>query len=440
MVNKEIDQNESTPTELYSHKEMQALFYGAKAILKHHDFESAAKQIFDTCKELIGATAGYIALLSTDSSENEVLFLDSGGMNCTVDPSLPMPIRGLREQAYRLCQPVYHNDFSNSPWIKYMPEGHVYLQNVLFAPLVHGGKAVGLLGISNKNGGFNDHDAELASAFSEYAAIALYNSRNLEKLTQAKSELESLNNILEKKVQERTKEITKLLKQKDDFIQQLGHDLKNPLGPLITILPLLKEACDKPKYCEMIDVLSRNANYMKNLVQKTLELGQLDSPNTHFKQEAIHIKTLINEIVQSNKEVLEEKNIQIFENIPDELYITIDKKRLKEVIENLLDNAIIYQENEGNIHIDISQKESNIKFSIKDTGIGLTEEQLNHVFDEFYKADDSRHDFTNTGLGLSITKKIIGRFDGAIWVESEGPGQGSTFSFTIPKEFKKISK
>lgn len=110
-------------------KEISALLRGSNAILKYHKFEDAARAIFDSCKELIGATAGYVALLSNDGTENEVLFLDSGGLPCSVDPSLPMPIRGLRGEAYHTGKAVYDNDFPASKWMQYMPEGHVSLES-----------------------------------------------------------------------------------------------------------------------------------------------------------------------------------------------------------------------------------------------------------------------------------------------------------------------
>jgi PAS domain S-box-containing protein len=172
--------------------EIAALLESSRAVLEYHEFKDAARSIFDSCKKLIGATSGYIALLSKDEKENEVLFLDSGGLPCTVDPSLPMPIRGLRAEAHRTRKPVYHNDFSRSEYVKFMPPGHVTLDNVLFAPLVIEGKTVGLLGLANKPGGFNENDTRIATAFGEHAAVALYNSRVLETLENSEERFRSL--------------------------------------------------------------------------------------------------------------------------------------------------------------------------------------------------------------------------------------------------------
>lgn len=153
--------------------EITALLNGANAILRYPDFQSSAKAIYDICKNLIGATSGYISLLSKNKNENEVVFLDSGGLPCNVDPELPMPIRGLRGEVYKSLKTLYENDFVKSKWIDFMPDGHVKLSNVLFAPMILDGKAVGLLGIANKPGGFNEDDARLAFAFAELAAVSL---------------------------------------------------------------------------------------------------------------------------------------------------------------------------------------------------------------------------------------------------------------------------
>ena len=162
--------------------QLSGLLKASRAVLEYHDFATAARCIFDAAKELTGGTAGYVALLAPDGTENEVLFLDSGGQPCTVDPSLPMPIRGLRAEAYRTGQAVYDNQFATSHWMKFMPEGHSPLHCVMFAPLVIDGKAAGLLGLANKPGGFTDEDAQLATGLGELAAIALKNSRMLDAL------------------------------------------------------------------------------------------------------------------------------------------------------------------------------------------------------------------------------------------------------------------
>lgn len=180
-----------------------AVVSGARAILGKQSFTDAARAIFDHCREMTGAISGYVALLSDNGDENEVLFLEAGGMPCSVDPELPMPIRGLRSTTYETHRASYDNDFMNSQWVKYMPDGHVTMKNVMFAPLNIDGKTVGLMGLANKPSDFTDADAEIATVFGDLAAIALANSRQLDLLREknhnlqcALSEIKTLRSIL----------------------------------------------------------------------------------------------------------------------------------------------------------------------------------------------------------------------------------------------------
>lgn len=169
-------------------KEISALLEGANSTLQYREFKDAARAIYDSCKAITGATAGYVALLSKDGTDNELVFLDSGGLPCSVDPLLSMPTRGLRGEVYRTGRALYDNNFTDSEWKKYMPEGHVSLSNVLFAPLKVEGTVIGLLGLANKPEGFNDKDVRMAGAFGELAAVSLINSRTLQSLEDAEAE------------------------------------------------------------------------------------------------------------------------------------------------------------------------------------------------------------------------------------------------------------
>jgi len=173
-------------------------------ILKSPSFVQTAKAIFYACRDLIGAQSGYVALLSADGEENEVLFLESGGLPCSVDPNLPMPIRGLRERAYKNGQPVFENDFMKSRWATFMPKGHVVLDNVMFAPLVIDHRAEGVMGFANKRGDFDENDTALAAAFGNLAAIALRKGRDLDVIAAQEQRLQKAHDHLEQLVEART--------------------------------------------------------------------------------------------------------------------------------------------------------------------------------------------------------------------------------------------
>lgn len=157
-----------------------ALLQSTHEVLKSREFKTAARAIFDKCRETIGARAGYVSILNADGSQNEVLFLDSGGRLSGDDPELSKPVCSLRDKAYSLGKTVYENGFTASGRAGDMPEGWGAPDNVMFAPLVYGGMTHGIIGLADKKGGFTDEDARVATAFGELAALSLRNVRTFE--------------------------------------------------------------------------------------------------------------------------------------------------------------------------------------------------------------------------------------------------------------------
>jgi len=257
------------------------------------------------------------------------------------------------------------------------------------------------------------------------------NIQNVE-LKAAHEKLFLLNKDLESKVKERTAEVENLLRQKDEFIGQLGHDLKNPLTPLVGLLPMLEEKEKDPKTKEHLGVIIRNVEYMRDLVIKTLQLARLNSPRTAFDIHDINLQEEFNNVFENQQILLKNNNIVVENNIREDIFVKADKLRLEELISNLLANAVKYTvDAKGKIIVDADKKNGIVTISVSDTGIGMTEDQLGRIFDEFYKADGSRHEMDSSGLGLTICKRIVERHGGRIWAESLGKGKGSTIYFTL---------
>lgn len=261
-----------------------------------------------------------------------------------------------------------------------------------------------------------DELGELASAFNKMA----------EDLKESRSKIEDYNKILEN-----------LLDRKDEFIGQLGHDLKNPLQPLVGLLPMLIEQEKDPKIKEALDIMNKNAIYMKDLIFDTLQLAKLRSETIEFDIQDQNLKEIAEEVIDTQKLLLEENKIEIDSKIDKDIIVQADKLRLVEVFKNLITNSIKYTpDSSGKIIIDAKKEKDIITVSVKDTGIGMTKEQKSHIFDEFYKADKFSSEYGSTGLGLAIVKRIVEKHDGKIWVESDGPGKGSTFYFTLKSKAK----
>ena len=263
-----------------------------------------------------------------------------------------------------------------------------------------------------------------------------------EKLNIAHEQLAVLNQNLERKVKERTTEIKKLLKQKDAFINQLGHDLRTPLTPMFALLPLLSEKVEDEKGKKYISMIRKNTLYMKSLVNKTITYAKLNTDNIQFTFSEINLYEFMVDIKEELNQYLVENQADVIISIDQSLIVFADNVQLKEVFQNLITNAIKYKKENQPVHITIDsvKNEENITISIADDGIGMTKEQLSNIFDEFYKADSARTDINSHGLGLNICKRIIEKHHGTIWVESEGLDKGSTFYFTLPVDIKAIEE
>jgi len=262
------------------------------------------------------------------------------------------------------------------------------------------------------------------------------NKMIIKELEDAHEVLFIINKDLERKVKQRTEKIEHLIRQKDEFINQLSHDLKTPLTPLMVLLPMLEKKMTTEKDKELFAVVNRNVEFMKELVTKTINLAKLNSDKIPFNVITILLTDEIKNSLINNQVLFEENNIVVKNHVIDEIFVEADQILLQELLNNLIANAVKYSLFEGGgIFIDAVQKSdsSDITVSIRDTGIGMDPAQIEKAFNEFYKADDSRHNLDSSGLGLNICKRIVEKHGGKIWAESPGKNQGSTFNFTLKK-------
>jgi len=257
-------------------------------------------------------------------------------------------------------------------------------------------------------------------------------ARDITDIKKYQDELEELNKNLEEKVKERTEEVWRLIKQRDEFIKHLGHDLRTPLTPILSLLPIIKEKVRDKEVIKLLDVISRNATYMKELVTDTLSLIQLSAPDYRPKFENINLSNIVEETLKENEHLIREKNIHTFNKIDESIFVKADKSGLKEIFANLISNSARFTPRGGRIEFLAKKMGEEVMVEVKDNGIGLTEDQKEKIFEEFYKADESRHDLSTSGLGLTVCKKIVERHGGRIWAESEGIGKGTSIIFTLP--------
>lgn len=256
-----------------------------------------------------------------------------------------------------------------------------------------------------------------------------------EKLAETEKILNELNKDLENRVIERTVEVNKLLIHKNRFIDNLSHDLGTPLTPLVTLLPAVKDEISDPKVKELLDICVRSAEYIKRVVNNSRILAELSSTDLLLQKE--NLFEIVNELQKKYESIFKSCNIEVENNIGQDVFVKTERNRLLQLFDHVTSNAINSMLKKGGKLTFESKpvsKESGtfIQISTTDTGVGLTREQIDHLFDEFYKTDDSRHKLDSTGLGLAICKTIVEKHGGKIWADSHGEETGTTIHFIIP--------
>jgi signal transduction histidine kinase len=250
-------------------------------------------------------------------------------------------------------------------------------------------------------------------------------------LSEAREQLRRSNSTLEQRVRQRTREVETLLEQKEQFVRQLGHDLRTPLTPLLGLLPLIRSRPAAESFAEPLDLAISNVRYMHRLVDNTLELARLGAGQMVLQKQPLPLRAQVRELLKTMAEEFHARNMSCQNRLDEDLEVYADPTSLSEILQNLLSNAIKYA-GRGQIILTAVRRGSHVRISVSDSGQGMTEEQLSRIFEEFYKADASRHDRGSTGLGLSICRRLVEAHGGSIWAESDGPGKGTTVHFTLP--------
>jgi two-component system phosphate regulon sensor histidine kinase PhoR len=230
------------------------------------------------------------------------------------------------------------------------------------------------------------------------------------------------------------KDITRL-KQieivRQDFITNASHELKTPLTSIIGYLEALKENYNK----DFVNTVYKNAKRMQRIVDDMLVLSKADRGSSEFTVKEVSISDVISEIQSLLNNEIEKKHQRVIVHIPDELDVVYaDREALFHILLNLIDNAIKYTNERGEISVSAYDKDKETEIVVRDTGSGIPSNELDRIFERFYTVDKARsRALGGTGLGLSIVKHFVLAHNGKIWVES-ALNKGSAFHFTIPKK------
>ncbi len=227
--------------------------------------------------------------------------------------------------------------------------------------------------------------------------------------------------------------LKELDQMKSDFVATVSHDLRSPLSIIDGYTDLLQEVGSlneqQHQFVERIKVATTN---MVRLVTDLLDLGKIEA-GLEMEMTPCDLEDIIDPVVTNLQGWAERKGIELRVELPENVPpIRGDSIRLRQVLTNLVDNALKYTHEGGTVAVQMSVDNGTVTVRVRDTGIGIGPDDLPHVFDKFYRVEgEETRDIAGTGLGLAIAKSIVEAHGGRIWAESE-PGAGSVFSFTLP--------
>lgn len=267
-----------------------------------------------------------------------------------------------------------------------------------------------------------------------------------EELQHANQELEERSRLLEEKnemivernleIQARAEELTLSTKYKSEFLANMSHELRTPLNSILLLSRLLNENHTNNLTNDQIEyahVIQTSGTGLLTLIDEILDLSKIEAGKMDLEYTDVRFNDIVNELQALFSPLAEEKHITFAVEQESELPLTIeaDRLRLNQILRNLVSNAIKFTK-KGSVVLRITKKGNECKFSVKDTGIGISKEKQSIIFEAFQQADGStRRQFGGTGLGLSISQKLAHLLNGEITLTS-AEGEGSEFTLTIP--------
>ena len=223
--------------------------------------------------------------------------------------------------------------------------------------------------------------------------------------------------------------------QKSRFLAAFSHDLKTPLSAIVGYADIILHNADRPIDAQLskdIEAIYAAGGMLRDMVGRILDAAQLDAGHAALSRERLDLREPIRQVQMTLQGQAEHRRLALKCSVPDvPVWIDADPTRIQQVILNLLSNAIAYTVR-GTVHINLNVAEGRAVVRVKDTGIGIAAEHLDHVFEWFYQVDgtDTRRR-SGTGLGLPIARSLIELHGGKLWVQST-PGHGSEFTFYVP--------
>jgi signal transduction histidine kinase len=384
------------------------------------NFDRVLNITLDWALRTTGASAGMIAMLSPDETQLDIAAATgyADAFHEEYGDGLPLGM-GIAGRVMQTGKPEFVTNINQDDAYENVTGKPSAAQ--ITVPILRANQPIGILVIESEIADlFTPNDFDFIQRLVEHAAVAIENARLVQGIEQAS-------------------------RDKTEFISFIAHELKNPMTSIRGYTDLLRsgsmgEVNDMQD--QFLGTVRNNVDRMTRLVSDLSDMAKLEERRMALEKSPIDPKAPVEETVRSLSGQIEEKEQELVLDMPDDLpQVMADNTRIIQVLTNLLSNAHKYTPEGGRItiklehrtitHSETGEEINAVAYNVTDTGIGLSEEDIEKLFQKFFRADRGKEMAKGTGLGLVITRDLVLLHDGEIWVESE-VGEGTTFTFYLP--------
>jgi signal transduction histidine kinase len=389
---------------------------------------------------LLQADASLLALRQEDS-DTFVIQAHSGSVSDPVTSVSFRPGEGLGGQIVATGLPImvgdYSTEYADSPFRDVVQEAG--LRSWLGVPLQARDTVMGVLYvISRTPQQFRDDEQRLLSALSDQAAIAIENARLYEQVRQHTAELENLVAERTRELQEANRQLEAASRHKSEFLANMSHELRTPMNAIIGFTRLVMRRSKDvlvPRQYENLEKILVSAEHLLSLINDVLDLAKVEAGRTEVYPVEFVLGPMLAECLHTVEPVLKSEQVRLVQEVAADLpTLYTDRDKVKQILMNLLSNAVKFT-HAGTIALTARSHKGTIAITVADTGIGIPEAALEHIFEEFRQVDSSTtREYGGTGLGLAISRQFARLMGGDITVQST-VGVGSTFTLTLPQRY-----
>jgi K+-sensing histidine kinase KdpD len=381
---------------------LKRLIEGSQVINSTLKLKNVLENLMQVATELTDTEASSILLL--DRKTGELYFEAATGIKGAEVSRLRVPADSIGGTVVRECRPqIVPNVHQDPRWASMLDnQTRFQTRSIMGVPLTLRGEVIGAVEVLNKRGDvpFTEDDVKALTILAGQSAIAIENAR---------------------------------LFEQRDYLSDIAHELRAPLTAISGYSQmLLEDPFDDETTHEFIQIIHDESRRMGELVNTFLDLVRLESGRTELKKTAVDVREIVEQTVAVLQPTAQQRNIVIAADVPaDVLPIQADANRLKQVMLNLVSNAIKYNRPGGQVFVSARVEGAHLRVAVRDTGVGIAPEDLARLGEKFFRVRGASEETLGSGLGIAIVKQIVEAHGGQMDVQST-VGEGSTFSFTLP--------